>query len=745
MSNINPTYRERVRFFIENPQIGRKYISEPLGWDDDNKEYARHERHGVFPKMSSSLKFVGSSAILLDTIWRIEGFKANIMLVKEEKHPHTNEWKRSYWGFLNMLSREVNEGILSFEFNSGGIEKTIKSRESQKIQLERLDAIDGAQLEPLKTNKLLLKGRHIFLETKYNILESRSEAWTSIESNAGNTRRQTVGFPLNLDSNSHGNLAHTVQEQSHGGELGGTTAMMFFAVNDSNRVLNIDFDITTDLFVRQYENIDWAKYWICLTIYENGTNYDVKERIPLYKFEDEHDFFGSDYDASSSYPEFTEPAHISYSNEEFVLLEGESLALEGYVQADFHTDVHARLRVRALNIQGYLHITEESTKEQSETKIIMAYEKAQRFIDIISNKTATFYSEALGRTDLGYATDGVSSLKGYAHGMWIRNFDALPENEENRYKPYTTSFKDFLEDLDVTELLGYGIERIGYSERLIIEPKDYFYQEVIAHRLPYQVQKVKRIVDEKNVYTGVEIGYVSGYENEEVQGLDDFHARSSWTTFLDVTTNIYTKISKYIYSSYAAELIRRKQIIEYPTDDHTNDKNIFSFDIKRYTSILFKEKYWDDVLDVLPTGVFSPETATKLVYSPLNIMLKHAKYFATALTKHPYQWVKLGSAEGATTLTTKLIGKESHRENDSIQNHKIQRPVMLPEIIEFEHIVDFETNQKLQGYTEINGRKVPNLFLLWEFENEHGETERGFIENVKLNGSGKWTLKKANR
>src|SRR5690606_9416104 len=115
-----------------------------------------------------------------------------------------------------------------------------------------------------------------------------------VESNAGNTRNQTVGIPLKIVSNAHIDIAGSVTPQTTANESNGDLGMMFMFDNDRNRILDIDLNATMDLFVQQHENVDWAFYRICLTTYQNGFNFDIKDRIILYDLGSNHPWFRSE-------------------------------------------------------------------------------------------------------------------------------------------------------------------------------------------------------------------------------------------------------------------------------------------------------------------------------------------------------------------------------------------------------------------------------------------------------------------
>ena len=100
MSNINQGYFDRVRYTLQNSELGSLIIQEPIGWNEDDKELSRHkDYHGIFPKFSNNLKFINDAYDYLKTARDLYGINASIRLVKDEKHPKTDEWVRVYDGY----------------------------------------------------------------------------------------------------------------------------------------------------------------------------------------------------------------------------------------------------------------------------------------------------------------------------------------------------------------------------------------------------------------------------------------------------------------------------------------------------------------------------------------------------------------------------------------------------------------------------------------------------------------------
>lgn len=761
--STNPAFNDSVEYTLQHNDYGSLIITEPVGWTTDEKELARHKNyHGILTKFTGGLKFVGDGADYITTIYELYGVNELISLKRRERHPTTNLWVTSYIGVIDMSTYELQNGQVTIKFNNSDLEQLLKSRESKKIQIERTDDMDGNTIDDLETKQVRYDGSGILLKSSWTVDEINNAAKVSVESNAGNTRGDTVGLPFKLEANGHLGIAQSVTPETDGGEDGGNLGMMVMHDNDRDRILDIRLlNCKTDIFVQQYESIQWAFYRIGLTIYENGSNYDVKERIYLYRLEDENQLFGgSSFLVPSQFWQYG--AEFEYVNPNFQLLAGESLAVEAFLKADMSFDNNAGSRVYARNIEGDLYIDEKSYFEPTTGKMIMSLELGERLTEVMTGRKDAFHSKALGRTDRGYAEDGKASLTGYTHGHWIRGFDRLPLNdEENKYKAFTTSFKDYALNESVINNLGIGIEKFGFKERIRMEPLEYFYNNNVLIRLGKEVdgvfvyprvKKLKRKAAIEYFFDKVEIGAQKGWQNEEAQGLDEANTRSEYSTAITRVTKTFQKITRYVLGRYPQEFIRRKPKTLFSTYDHKYDKDIFPLDLKRGTDqITYLERKWQDDFAEAPTGIFSVDTANKLRYSGVNLLLKHGAFIATCLTKYIDKYIMFGGSEGNSQLVTKLIGGQRLKEDGTgetskiIQNIDLNRARYIPEWLEFEFPADFLIMEQVEGITNILGEDIPNFYGLVQFRNEKGILEKGFLFNLKPTGAGKWKLLKANR
>ena len=359
-------------------------------------------------------------------------------------------------------------------------------------------------------------------------------------------------MPFQLVNQSHEN-AHSVSIQSNGNEDNGSTGMMFYAVSDRRRTLNISITMTFKLWVHQ-EDIDWVWFYINLTKYGDGVNYRPISRTTFFGLSNKWEIFaanGSTFTAGW--------------NGQVTVDIGESLAIEAIEKSDLGGPGHAELRIRMTDMVGELKVDENSFHEKTETKAILAYELVDRLVTIATGKERVFYSDFLGRTDLGYPVDGKGSLTGCTHGFWVRNFDKFPiptegpPKIENLFKPLTTSFKDCVSSLDAVWCAGIGIENVNNKEIVRLEELSYFYNKNVTIKLPNQVKNVKRSIAVDKYYSSIEVGYELGGTYEEACGLDEYNTKTTYTTVINRLNNVFQKLSKYRADSYGLEFARRKQ------------------------------------------------------------------------------------------------------------------------------------------------------------------------------------------
>lgn len=742
MGSVNQGYNDRIRYILRNINFTDIIITEPEGWRSDQVELERSKTsHGVFQNFSNHLKFVLDGAEHIKLIRALYGIEAEIKLIREERDPVTDIWNQIYYGFLDLSTYENEDGKVSVKFNSGGLEQLLKSRDSEQAEIDRITTIDRYPIDNLQPIEVEVDGREIFLKSDYKVQSDVNSVEMTNNTGDGNVRGSTVGVPLYLVSKSHenaqsvlpgGNVGDNSWERTANGEV----SNLFFANSDSQRILHIKFRIDFTVDITTLDDVDFFNFWLRLAHYQNGTDYNIKENRFLFN--------------KSSYGDLNNKRYSVTFDEMITIEKGDSLSLcfdQNYDGRALHS---SRLTTVVKDIVcDNFTVEEDSFFDKSVTKSVLIFEMFDRLITICTNQKNSLRSSLFGRTDLGYPVDGKWSLIGFSHGFWVRGFDKLPipsENPkvENLFKPLTTSFKEVFDSTHNTINIGFGIEKEGNKDIVVIEELAYFYNRNVLVRLPNQIKKVKRSEAPDYYYSSLEFGYEKGGDYQEAMGLDEPNTKSKFTTVISRLKNTFSKVSKIRADAYGFEFARRKPVSLNNTEDTTYDNDIWFQDLKRGLNNVFLQRKWQDDFEKAPTGIFSPNTAFNLRFSPFNMLLRHGWYFGSGFDKYLSDFVSYASSVANSKMKTQLIGKPEYAEDGIIQNSELERARFVCEEIEFDHICDYEVMKQINGSTVIQGKTIKNMYGLIEFINEKGEIERGFLLNLKPTGEGKFKVIKFN-
>lgn len=749
MTYIRQGYAELVRYTLKG-DLGNKVISEPLNWNEDEKEFKRStDVHGVFINLSNNLEFYTGDETndggyhWLKQTYDAYGINAVVLLVKEEKV--NGRWSESYRGYLDYSTYSRKNNKIKIKFNESGLYEKIKARQSEKLEIGRLDTMDGGTLLPLETETVALDGRDIKIITQFVDSKSPDKKYITISSNLAKYESRVVPFELITEVSSNFSTISEIDVDENESTYGqGTSGNMFYDNADVNVDLTANIEIKANI-ISLGGNINWLR--LDLVTYSNANNYNFKTYKTLKKVEN-----------------FTSLDFVYSGVEEIELLQGESVCLAYHVK--YSDSMFVTTNTSMLTVQ------EKRFWNKSTAKFLFPHEMLDRILHVITNEENTLYSKALARTDIlndkglqKYESDGYAGYTGLTNGFWVREF-----NDEN----LTTSFKDFVESFDTVWQLGYGIEKIGLTERVRMEHISHFYQPTVTISLGSQPRDIERTVAADYFYSGIEIGYVKPSGDnlyEEAMGLDEYNIRNTYTTAISRVENVFEKKSKYRADSYGKEFARRKSIRGYPEEDTRYDKDVMLMDLKKGQGLNYEERKWTDdfeiplnlitfvpELSLSTTGVYSPETATNLRFSPINLILRWGFLIKGGFEKYLNKRIRYGSSDGNSSLKTQkrldlYPDAKEYSENGilpngddgNILNSDLDKSLFIPEYIEFKFPVSAELNKQINGSSVINGEKIMNYYGLVEFVNEDGLNEYGYLMELKPNGNGKWKLLKANK
>lgn len=175
-----------------------------------------------------------------------------------------------------------------------------------------------------------------------------------------------------------------------------------------------------------------------------------------------------------------------------------------------------------------------------------------------------------------------------------------------------TSFSKFCDFAKA--LLGYDYEILDNSVRFR-HMNDFFVNETkdLEH-----VSGMDLSVDESLIYSGVDIGF-DKQDYDEINGRDEFHFKSSFSTGLSIKDNILSLISPYRADCYGLEFLANER--EEESKDTDSDNDIFIVHARKDGDrlVLVREENGGAIYAV--TGVLFSDTIFNASYSPRNMLL----------------------------------------------------------------------------------------------------------------------------
>lgn len=746
---IQTDFTNRIRFKLDG-----RIIIDPKGFDESDLEFSRNSTYfGIGPVFSNNLIFVKNGADYITFVKNTYGINKDIQITKEVKNSQTDIWELDFSGFLDLSTYVSENGQVACKINSGGLEKLLKARESEQVEIDRVLSIDGASITkviPEITVNLTGKAIQIVSDWVSTISSPDNYCFLDHGSREGDNGSFSSGIVFPITNNSEGEYqsilygSNVSQSDNPEGVTRGTEGQMFYAnsVRPHTLKVNIDFSF---VLTNGWEYLDSAILDIMIVKYKDGANYNVKEKTSLFNVPNKT--------AISGYNNKRVPRIVHDADYDLEI--GESLGLIAQLRynlkdRDFKD---AFINVKLSSIEGTINVVENSRVPGSSSKAYLYKDLLSQLVKINTNDNNGFISKYLD-----------SKLFGVTHGFFIRGFKkyknrSIPSLGFNRgsvfgsssfglsglitiqplkldpyFKPLTTSFKDAMGSLDSIEPIGMGIEYRNGKENVVVEDIDYFFNQNITIRLG-QVSNIKRSVATEFYYSSLLFGSDKGGEYEEANGLDEFNTQTTYTTSITRIKKIYDKLAKYRKDGTGKELCRRVTYESNPTTDTVYDNDVFLLDLKKGSYGVYEERGLSDYNSI--EGIYSPETSNGFYFSAKQSLLRHARMFSGTLELEPTNEIRFASSKYNSKLKINGVG-----ESDPVKNGSLNRKLFTPEWIEFNYVVDTDLIKLVKGKTIFNGTEVVNFYGLVEFTNESGSKEVGYLWNLKPNAQGDWKILK---
>lgn len=389
-------------------------------------------------------------------------------------------------------------------------------------------------------------------------------------------------------------------------------------------------------------------------------------------------------------------------------------------------------QVREDQVYQVINISGDTLAKGTNTQAFMSFEVAEAVVKEITDGGAAVVSNLLGRTDIGYQTDGCAALVAYSNGYQIRGFDIA-----NR--PVQISFKDYIEGLNATYCVGKGYELDKFGNYVVrIERFDYFYRDTEIIFLD-QVSDYVEDIDTSVIYNELEFGYTKYTNNlpSSQNTLDEFCTLHDYLTPIQSFKQKLIQQCKQVTSGYAIELTRRQSFADTPKDSWTYDEDNFIISSVR-TGTGFKSETLENFT---ASGIIGPDTAYNIRQSPARMADRWSKWVNSGFAyKKPSEILrntyvaKNGDLVSQLTTVDTCDSTQQFKESDSLllaQNGNFEK-LFYPTKITFNKRISWETVRLIRRCfvnTDPSGRNNGYISVV----DCNGVTQQGFLMELSYN------------
>lgn len=740
MNNVERT--NQVYFELYTKELGRKTIQEPRGWNEDFLSFSRDkDSKDIRKRIEIDLSFFGDGSEYLQNVFYGYGVRPNCLILKYEKSTTSKDetWFIAYVQRVDLATFDIDNktGEVKVKAYEGGLPDLIKNRYDDEIDLLTDYSLDGDFIGPLKTYKFQPSERKIFLKS---LLEGQrdnyrigSGYWKNETLQSGRPIPFTVTYKsdatgdiqvptLTDESFNEGRSRHAASDPVVGSVVGSDLPFFFEAEEYKELKIRLQLKYVLSEFEGRYVS-STPKLIIRYIKSEKGEDGIQK----LVSFQD---LEITDVTAGNKYVERS----LDFSIDE-TLEAGESLSLLFVQEADINA---APFRTGFLNVwvnsDAVIDIIDATSYPPEIQRCIKPIDLFDRLVAKITGRTGLVRSEAFG-------DGGDMEYHVFDNGFFARGFPDVYQNEdgEDIRIQLKTSFKEAIEGYESITPMCWVSDREGGNEVLRIEPDSYTQQNFIGARLG-PVDEVTERCSVNDQFSKIELGHSGSLEYEEVNGLDEPIGEATMVTTLGQAANkSYNKVGKIRLDAQGYELVRRFAFSRFPFEDTPRDDAKWIHAAKLLPNGLITHRSWQDDFSARPKGIFDPDSAWNLIFSPMNLLLRgHGASVRRCLHHNTSDYIRFGSSNANQNLITYTNGLEVVEQGE-IQIKNLPKQRIKAESINMTLKVSREIRKQLEGR---NDKGVRNVFGLIEYE-EAGAKKYGRLVKLSSGESSKLELIKA--
>lgn len=720
----NNTRSDRVRFFFDNAILGRKLVTESINFKDSLPKLTRLSTHGFSQSFETGGEFILDAKDYLVNVYTNQGIGAVVEVIREDKHPQLDIWQTYFVAEVDFTSYEEEGSYVKCNITKGGAEKKLKNLESEKVELERRNSLDGESIDILNVDSVRLPSRGLRLQSNFQNTRPNTIVSTNVTFSGFGYGMHFV-LPIQTVNNGITEVSDVIEDNSNiilirdrekrletsDNDTEAPTIITLFKA-ETRKNITIDFDInfsSSAVFTRINTPVNRGGQ-----PFNAVANARVEVSFTIMEVDEEFNHVRNWYNSTKkgSQNEF-----IALTNKRRITLdlpEGHSLLLRETISTESDRNIFVkRIETKRRMLDPFrLQIIEDSVGDETRSNCITLFEATKHLTEILLGINYGFKSNFLRLDDL--ARDTV-----LLHGFWARQFN----RRDDRYKPIEISHKELLSSIDSIFNTGAGFEFINGKETLVVEDFNYFYRDFVSLKLP-NVSNVTRKPDTDLYYSSLVFGYKKGGQYNESIGLEEYNTKSTYLTPSPINDKIYDKESDFRADAIGLEFAKRKPKNLFGSEDTTYDNDVFVLACER-RGFSYAPRAWQTDYTEQPQGVDNIDSSYNFILSPLQNLKRHANNFRSSLFFDRLKNLVYSSGNSANKITTTLGNEREDVVIDDLSKSKV-----FAEIVTFEFPLPTQDFLKLQNKGTIEGREEYPLYGKVEFRTERG-LESGWILEIE--------------
>jgi hypothetical protein len=536
------------RFYLDGNEV-----EEPIGWDAIEFTAVRMESHGIDQPFSTEVRFYAEGAKYIKQIYD-QYFINQPIAITITSDVGYNSAPYEFEGFLNLAiyqehnvcdtdSWEITVGIIDDNFR-----EQFKSRQDVMLDLTSTTDLNGDTIDPLTFKNIRLHRQELYLVANgKNLADSSTYTYNGPLGPLAQrfavvpTYWQTSDFKDNYGSTFDTNAIFKTRVDYE------TTPLL---KNNASTTRTFNYDVTIDFELTNNDsggNIQISLAFLLL----NGNV--LTSSVVLYTID------------------LTPSQNISVSQN----FTGSFSLPSGYTASLFFNQDTSSTVLTGVSVditKGYsIKLDEINAGEYASTCDVLTIEQwLKRSIYMMTGSNDKLLSDTFSEADGGcYWNNALTN------GIRIRQAEA-----NAGLGALSTSWKQVFDGLDSIFCLGWSFEWTGTEWKIRVEPREYFYQNLISSTFE-NVGEVDQMAKADSLINNITLGYSERWKNIQLSGALAIHTDRNYfvdNRAMNEASSAKLDIrSQIIAEGYAIEFSRRLSEITFGggSSDRPNDYETF--------------------------------------------------------------------------------------------------------------------------------------------------------------------------